>query len=110
MDGVRIELTVLESGGVTARWTTIGRLPSLFATSSSLRRTRRSPLLFAMSENDGVESGWRESNPLPQEGALVPDHWATPAKHGRKESNLQQRVLEARALADGASAVEGLRS
>jgi hypothetical protein len=27
--------------------------------------------------------------------------------HGRKESNLQQRVLEARALTDGASAVEG---
>ena len=52
MDGVRIELTVLESGGVTARWTSIGRLPSLFVARPLLPSARRSPLPFALSEND----------------------------------------------------------
>ncbi len=36
-----------------------------------------------------------------------PTNGRHPRVHGRKESNLQQRVLEARALTDGASAVEG---
>jgi hypothetical protein len=71
MDGVRIELTVLESGGVTARWTSIGRIPSLCATSSSLRRARRSPLLFALSENDEEEreAGIEPASPGRRPGA-----------------------------------------
>jgi hypothetical protein len=36
-----------------------------------------------------------------------PTNGQHPRVHGRKESNLQRRVLEARALTDGASAVEG---
>lgn len=117
MDGVRIELTVLESGGVTARWTSIGHIPSLFVARPLLPRARRSPLLFALSENDeeereaveapgGDDVGGKHRTRFSGKASRCPTNGRHPRVHGRKESNLQQRVLEARALTDRASAVE----
>lgn len=65
---MRIELTVLESGGVTARWTSIGRLPSLFVARPLLQSAR---LLFALSENDEEEreAGIEPASPASRPGA-----------------------------------------
>ena len=108
MDGVRIELTMLASerrgyGPLDHHWSH----PVL------VRRVLELPSrgvhhCYSRFHRTDKKSGRRESNPLLREGVPVPSQWAR--VHGRKESNLQRWVLEARALTGGASAVDGARA
>ena len=72
MDGVRIELTMLASerrgyGPLDHRWSH----PVLVRRALELPNTRRSPLLFALSENDGEEreAGIEPASPGRRPGA-----------------------------------------
>ena len=108
MDGVRIELTVLASerrgyGPLDHRWShpvlvrraLLAAERATFTTAIRAVRERR--------RRAGGGNRTRFSGKAPR----CPTNGRHPRVHGRKESNLQQRVLEARALTDGASAVEG---
>lgn len=105
--GVRIELTMLASerrgyGPLDHRWS-----HPVLVRALDLPSPRRSPLIFALSENDETRAGGGNRTRFSGKASRCPTNGRHPRVHGRKESNLQQRVLEARALTDGASAVDG---
>lgn len=108
MDGVRIELTMLASerrgyGPLDHRWSPpvlVRRAP--FAA----RCTTFTTAIRAVRERRRRAGGGNRTR-FSGKASRCPTNGRHPRVHGRKESNLQRRVLEARALTDGASAVEG---
>lgn len=108
MDGVRIELTMLalRAAGLRPAGPPLVTSRPCSPRARAAERATFTTAIRAVRERRRRAGGGNRTR-FSGKASRCPTNGRHPRVHGRKESNLQQRVLEARALTDGASAVEG---